>query len=533
MFSTVLSAAINGMESKKVTVEADVADGLPTFTMVGYLASETKEAAERVRSALRNSGLSIGVRHITVNLAPAALHKLGSSFDLAIAIALLTAAETLQPESVCGVLFIGELGLNGRLNPVRGILEIVSGALSCGCGTVIVPAANLAEGSMIRGVRVLGAETLVQVVSFLAAKAGPPEVPGMNLSMQGALKPGSLYERRADIEEVRHLQRKGQSRDFSQIRGQRLLRRASEVAAAGFHNLLMIGPPGAGKTMTAHCLTTIMPEMTDEEVLEVSKIHSIAGTLPSDGLVTVRPFRGPHHTVTKPALCGGGAPPGPGEVSLAHRGILYLDEFPEFDKATIEALRQPLEDRVIRISRVTGSYSFPAGFMLVASMNPCRCGYFPDRSICRCSNAEVRQYLSRISMPLLDRIDLCVEARRVSFEELTDGKKEESSAEIRDRVNRAHKRQRARYQSSGFQFNSELSAVDVKRFCPLTKEEERWMAKVYDSLSLTARSYSRILKVARTIADLDEEEQILPRHLSEAVSLRAVDRRYWDDALRN
>ena len=218
MFSTVLSAAINGMESKKVTVEADVADGLPTFTMVGYLASETKEAAERVRSALRNSGLSIGVRHITVNLAPAALHKQGSSFDLAIAIALLTAAETLQPESVCGVLFIGELGLNGRLNPVRGILEIVSGALSCGCGTVIVPAANLAEGSMIRGVRVLGAETLVQVVSFLAAKAGPPEVPGMNLSMQGALKPGSLYERRADIEEVRHLQRKGQSRDFSQIR---------------------------------------------------------------------------------------------------------------------------------------------------------------------------------------------------------------------------------------------------------------------------------------------------------------------------
>ena len=269
MFSTVLSAAINGMESRKVTVEADVADGLPTFTMVGYLASETREAAERVRSALRNSGLSIGVRHITVNLAPAALHKQGSSFDLAIAIALLTAAGTLKPESVRGILFIGELGLNGRLNPVRGVLEIVSGALSCGCETVIVPAANLAEGSMIRGIRVLGAETLVQVVCFLAAATDTPEVSGMNLSMQGALKPGSLYERRADIEEVRYLQRKGQNRDFSQIKGQRLLRRASEVAAAGFHNLLMIGPPGAGKTMTAHCLTTIMPEMTDEEVLEV------------------------------------------------------------------------------------------------------------------------------------------------------------------------------------------------------------------------------------------------------------------------
>lgn len=585
MFSTVLSAAIDGMSGRKVCVEADVSDGLPTFVMVGYLASETREASERVRSALRNSGLSLGIRHITVNLAPASLRKQGSGFDLAIAVALLTAAGIIPEESSKGVLFIGELGLSGILNPVRGVLEIVSGAADYGCDTVIVPRKNLAEGSVIRDIEVLGAETLVQVVHFLLArglrqrtagrerdgllgmsnlseavkwsvlaeedtrKTRPEEdsggtdiqlpfsgkgaeSPGINMSMQGDLEPGTLYRESVDIGKIRRAQRRKMKEDFSQIKGQKLLRRASEIAVAGFHNLLMIGPPGAGKTMTAHCLPTIMPEMSDAEVLEVSKIHSIAGKLPPEGLLTVRPYRSPHHTITTAALCGGGTPPGPGEVSLAHRGILYLDEFPEFERDTIETLRQPLEDRKINIARVSGSVSFPAGFMLVASMNPCKCGYFPDRSRCSCTNAEVRRYLSKISMPLLDRIDLCVEARRVEYDELVAQPAEENSAKIRRRVTKAIRAQRERYRGTPYLFNSDLTAEGVRQYCSLSEEEEAMMKKFYDSMSLTARSYGRILKVARTIADLAGEEQILPDHLMEAIQFRAVDRKYWENALQ-
>jgi len=534
MFSTTLSAAIDGMESRRVSVEADVTDGLPTFIMVGFLASETREASERVRSALRNSGLILGTRHITVNLAPASLHKQGSGFDLAIAIALLTASGLLPKESAEGILFIGELGLNGTLNPVRGVLEIVSHASEFGCPAVIVPRKNLAEASVIGEAQVYGADTLVQVVTFLADRCRTcGSLQNINSSMQGELEYGCLYQEHVDISCIRELQRKQQNVDFSQIKGQKLLRRASEVAVSGFHNLLMIGPPGAGKTLTAHAIPTILPDMSDAEVLEVSKIHSIAGTLPPEGLLTIRPYRNPHHTVTKAAMCGGGSPPGPGEVSLAHRGILFLDEFPEFERSTIDALRQPLEDRTIQISRVTGNFSFPAGFMLVASMNPCRCGYFPDREKCSCSNAEVRHYLSKVSMPLLDRIDLCVEARRIEYEELTALPDEESSDSIRRRVTEAIGIQERRYRGTPFRFNSDLNAEGVREFCRLTSEEENWMHGVYDSMGLTARAFHRILKVSRTIADLAGVEQILPEHLAEAVSFRAVDRKYWERAMEN
>lgn len=552
MYSTALSASIDGIVSRKVTVEADVSDGLPTFTMVGFLASETREAAERVRSALRNSGFSMGVRHITVNLAPASLHKEGSGFDLAIAVALLIAMGELPQSSAEGILLIGELGLNGDINPVRGVLEMVSHAGEYGCRTVIIPRRNLREGSVLSGrstgdpdgLKVLGAENLAQAAAYLRNHPGgddPGHADG-DVSWQRVcgdeagdrISSGGLFEECIDVESIRREQKEEQDKDFSQIRGQAVLRRACEIAVSGFHNILMIGPPGAGKTMAAKRIPTILPEMTLEEILEITKIHSIAGTLPEDaGLMTSRPFRSPHHTITSPALCGGGSPPHPGEVSLAHRGVLYLDELPEFDRNAIETLRQPLEDRSINISRVSGTFQFPAGFMLVASMNPCRCGYFPDHSRCSCSNAEVRRYLARISMPILDRIDMCVEAHRVEYDDLAGTDKSESSEEIRRRVTKAVNIQKRRYEGEKFLFNSDLDTEGVKKYCPLTGEETRWMKAVYTKLGLTARSWCRILKVARTIADLSGEEQIGMEHLMEAVSYRAIDRKYWESALRS
>lgn len=351
MFSAVVSAAICGIESRKIIVEADVGDGLPVFSMVGYLASEVREAQDRVRTALRNAGFRFPAKRITVNLSPADVRKEGSGFDLPIAVAVLAAFGCVPRERLEGVLFAGELSLNGELNGIRGILEMVSSAARFGCHTCILPLKNLREGSVVRGIRVLGAGHIGEVVRFLTEGEALAEVP-------------------INIEEMQSCQEEKTRLDFCQVQGQAVLRRASEVAVAGLHNLLMIGPPGAGKTMVARRIPTILPEITPEEALEISKIHSIAGTLPQDtGVFTSRPFRAPHHTVTPAALAGGGAAPRPGEVSLAHRGVLYLDELPEFQKATLEILRQPMEEGRICITRSTGSYLFPADFMLVASMN--------------------------------------------------------------------------------------------------------------------------------------------------------------------
>lgn len=513
MFCTVTSAAIHGIESRKVMVEADVSDGMPMFSMVGFLSSEVREAQDRVRTALKNSGIHLPAKRITVNLAPADLRKAGSGFDLPIAVAVIAALGYIPAESLQGILVAGELSLNGEINGIRGVLELVSGAAKFGCHTCIIPCQNLREGSVIQGMRVLGAESISQVLHFLTGEA-------------------SLMELSINIEEMRIGQEQKKEVDFADIQGQELLRRAAEVAVCGMHNLLIIGPPGSGKTMAAKRIPTILPQTTLEEALEISKIHSIAGMLPEDvGLKLVRPFRAPHHTITPTALAGGGSGPRPGEVSLAHRGVLYLDELPEFEKNTLEILRQPLEDGKICISRTAGNYLFPADFMLVASMNPCKCGYFPDRNRCSCSMWEVKRYLHHLSQPLLDRIDICVEAKPVPYEALQREGVGESSAQIRNRVAQAQQIQQERYKGTPFRFNSDLNAAALKKYCKLGRKEETLARESFEKLGLTARAYGRILKVARTIADLEGEQQITAEHLAEAICYRSLDKKYWTDRM--
>ena len=509
LFSKVITAAICGIESCKIGVEADVSEGMPTFSMVGFLASEVREAQDRVRTALKNSGIGLPAKRITVNLAPADVRKEGSGFDLPIAVAILAALGYIPQDSLDGILFVGELSLNGKINCVRGVMEMVASAVGFDCHTCVVPEGNLREGSVIQGVRVLGADSLQQVLRFLT----------------GGEKLREIF---INIEEIRSGQAENTGIDFADIQGQTVLRRACEVAVSGMHNLLMVGPPGAGKTMTAKRIPTILPKTSLEEALEISKIHSIAGLLPEEmGLMTLRPFRSPHHTVTPVALAGGGRTPRPGEVSLAHRGVLYLDELPEFQNGTLEILRQPLEEGKVSISRNSGSYLFPANFMLVASMNPCKCGYYPDRNRCTCSLREVKRYLDHVSQPLLDRIDICVEAQPVLYSELTSGERGESSASIRRRVTQAQKIQQERYRGTEFRFNSDLTMSAVKQYCSLGKEEQNLMEETFEKLELTARAYCKILKVARTIADLDGREQISLAHLGEAVCYRSLDKKYW------
>lgn len=507
MYSKATTAIISGMDSVFVGVEADVSEGLPIFEMVGFLSSEVKEAKERVRTALRNCGFRLPARRITISLSPANVRKSGSGFDLPIALAILAALGEVPARSLEQVLVIGEIGLQGKVFPVCGVLPIVAKARAEGMEKCLVPYGNLGEARLIPGIEILAVEHILEAVSCLR---GRPCEEKNDISMEE--NPVSSQEP-----------------DFSEINGQKTVKRACEVAVAGMHNFLMIGPPGSGKTMVARRIPGILPPMTKEEQLELSKIYSICGILPQNGsLMDKRPFRNPHHTISSVGLAGGGRTPKPGEVSLAHQGVLFLDELPEFKKTTLEILREPMEDKQIRLVRQSGNYCYPAGFMLVAAMNPCKCGFYPDRNQCVCSRESIRHYLGRISKPLLDRIDICVETFRIPYEDLMNAGENESSAAIRQRVTASLERQKKRFQGTGISCNSQIPAKDMEKYCKLSAKQQKFMKEIYQSFRMSARGCHKILKTARTIADLEECEEILQRHLNEAVCYRALDMKYWE-----
>ena len=505
MYSSIMSGALRGLDSYVVNVEVDISSGMPTFDMVGFLGSEVREARERVRTALGNSGISIPAKHITVNLSPANIRKQGAAFDLPIAVAILQAMELLQQTDLKQTLIIGELGLDGRVNAVNGVLPIVIGAAENGFRRCIVPKDNAGEGAVIDGVEVIGVTSLTETFDYLRGiKTIAPECFGLPASDEN--------------------DRRLQQYDFMDIQGQTAAKRGLEVAAAGFHNVLMIGPPGAGKTMLSKCMPSILPSMSMEECLEVSKIYSVSGMLHrEEGLITKRPFVAPHHTITDKALAGCGNVPRPGGISMAHRGILFMDELPEFKRTTLEILRQPMEDREIRITRSHGTYTYPADFLLISAMNPCPCGSYPDLNRCTCAEPEVHRYLSKLSRPLLDRIDICLDIPKVVYKELSSPSGSESSAVIRERVCRARDRQAERYRGTSFRFNADLGVRELKQYCELGRKEQQLMESVFERLNLSARSYHRMIKVARTIADLDGMQHISERHLSEAIRYKGLD----------
>lgn len=524
-FSTILSAAIEGLRVEFVQVEADVSNGLPVFHMVGYLSSEVKEAGERVRTAIRNSGFDYPPKRTVINLSPATLRKRGASFDLPIAVAILSSLGQIPPDRTGKCLIIGELSLDGRVRKVPGILPMAMEALENGITCCIIPKENEAEGNLVGGMRVVGVESLQDAVVFLR---GEDERCATGY-IQGAETGHVTVQDRRETEhsDPASVQDRAMP-DFSQIKGQENVKRAAEIAVSGGHNLLMIGPPGSGKSMTAKCIAGILPQPDLKESMEITKIYSVLGLLEEESpLIRTRPFREVHHTATRAALIGGGVIPRPGEISLAHGGVLFLDELPEFKKNVLEVLRQPLEDRCIRLSRTYGNYTFPADFILVAAMNPCPCGCYPDMEKCTCTPAQIQMYLSRISHPFLDRIDLCVEAPRIKYEELTEKRAGESSADIRERVCRAREIQRERYRGTGIVTNSMLGNDDLKRYCELGAEESKLMKHAFTTMELTVRAYHRVIRTARTIADLDGEARIREAHLHEALGYRMVDRKYW------
>ncbi len=502
MIAKVLGYALKGLEGVPVIVEVDINNGLPAFDVVGLADTAVKEAKERVRSALKNSGRAVPPRKLTVNFAPADIKKEGSSLDLALAIGILKASSQLEADTD-GIIFVGELSLDGELRRVNGVLPTLISALAQGYKKFIIPKGNELEASFVDGIEVVSAVNLKSVIDHLSGLT--------------PIEP----TKKQDYAELKRLN--AYQSDMAYVKGQAVAKRALEVAVSGGHNLLFVGAPGTGKTMLAKCIPTIMPDMTFEEALETTKIHSVSGMLKdSDGILFSRPFRSPHHTTTTIAMTGGGnARIKPGEVSLAHNGILFLDEMPEYNRSTLEALRQPLEDGVITVSRAVGNITFPANFMLCGSMNPCPCGNLgSEDKVCTCSPAQIAKYQSKISGPLLDRIDIQVQVDNVKYAELVTSEKAESSAEIKERVNRTRAIQKNRFQKDGILTNSDMGERQLAKYCKLSPECEKILENAYESLHLSPRARSRIIKVARTIADMALYDDIRPEHILEAISYR-------------
>jgi magnesium chelatase family protein len=505
MYSKLKTSVLQGLNGHIVDVEIDLSKGLPAFNIVGLPDTAIKESKERVRSAIKNSGFEFPLNRITINLAPANLKKDGSQMDLSIAIGILAAAEIVKlPDANC--IYLGELSLDGSVNPIIGALPMIISMREYGIKKFIIPEQNKDECAIIEDVDIIPVSTLKQVCDFLNGKLTIEAYKGRDYSCESI----------------------SSNIDFSDIKGQEGLKRAMQIAAAGSHNMLIIGPPGSGKTMSARRLPTILPSLNIEESIEVTKIYSIAGLLTDNRLITERPFRAPHHSSSGIAIIGGGKIPKPGEVSLAHRGVLFFDELPEFQKNVLEVLRQPLEDGFVHISRVNASLTYPSNFMFIASMNPCPCGNLGDPfHQCTCTQTSIEKYLNKISHPLLDRIDIHIEVLPVNYSDLNKESKEISSSDLKSTVEQARLIQQNRNSNKTTIYNANLSNKEIKTICKLSKSAELLMSKAFEKYKFSARSYNKILKVARTIADLDQKDIIEDYHLSEAIRYRSLDKKYW------